>query len=78
MGQCGNCKTEGWSKGELSPPCDDSICTFPYYEGSGEITADINNSDDGWVQVTLSGRSAQYLTEKEIEKALELLRTMDE
>lgn len=34
------------------------------------ITADINNRDDGWVQVTLSGDDVQDLTERHIEWAL--------
>lgn len=31
IGRCGHCRTEGWTEGG-SPPCDDSYCTFPYWE----------------------------------------------
>lgn len=37
---------------------------------TGHIIADINNTDDGWVQVTLSGDNIDGITESEIEWAM--------
>jgi len=33
IGQCGNCGTPDWEKGDM-PTCDDSYCTFPYWEAT--------------------------------------------
>lgn len=30
IGQCGECKTKPWVRGDF-PPCEDSYCTFPYW-----------------------------------------------
>lgn len=39
IGKCGHCGAHPWSKGDF-PPCDDSECTFPYWESmTSEKTA---------------------------------------
>lgn len=31
IGKCGHCGCKPWVKGGF-PPCDDELCTFPYWE----------------------------------------------
>ena len=42
IGQCGHCKTWPWIEGEM-PPCDDSFCTFPYWELVREVNIEMDD-----------------------------------